>query len=132
MFFSKKKYLLILPLIFFLGCEKDKTINLTTINGFPQDMMGCTCYFAKSESDFKAQKFIYLDSYERNPAYISIAGKLTKIDVEHSNGQGYEVIITINKEVQLGGELYHKEGEMTVVNENGAVTTTPIYGECGC
>ncbi len=115
-----------------VSCKKDKTINLTTMDGFPDDIMGCSCYFAKSEADFKAQKYIYVDSYERNPGYISVDGKLKKVDVEKSNGKGYEVIIKIDKEVQLGSDLYHREGTMTVVNEQGAVTTTPIYGECGC
>ncbi|MGB3776137.1 MAG: hypothetical protein WA951_12855 [Leeuwenhoekiella sp.] len=121
-----------LSILFFISCEKDKSINLTQIEGFPEDVMGCTCYFAENETDFKAQKFIYVDSYERNPAYISIDGKLVPVDAENSSGNGYEAILDIDKEVQLGSDLYHREGTITVVHESGAVTTRPIYGECGC
>ena len=130
-----RKLFIFLPVFIFgccISCKKDKTINLTTMDGFPDGVMGCSCYFAKNEADFKAQKFIYVDSYERNPGYISVDGELKKIDIENSDGKGYEVILDIEKEVQMGSELYHKEGTMTVVNERGAVTTTPIYGECGC
>lgn len=132
MFRKPSVYISAIIISFFISCEKDKTINLTSMDGFPEEIMGCSCYFAKSEADFKAQKFIYIDSYERNPGYISVDGELKQIDVEKSDGQGYEVILDIKTEVQLGGELFHREGMMTVVNERGAVTTTPIYGECGC
>jgi len=129
---NKYIFLLILSVCGFISCESEKSIKLTTIQGFPEDLMGCTCYFAENEADFKAQKFIYVDSYERNPAYISVEGELVPVDAESSDGSGYEVILDIEQEVQLGSELYHREGIITVVHESGAVITKPIYGECGC
>lgn len=126
------RFLFALSIFSLISCEEEKSIKLTTIQGFPEDLMGCTCYFAENEANFKAQKFIYVDSYERNPAYISVEGQLVPVDAESSDGSGYEVILDIEKEVQLGSELYHREGIITVVHESGAVLTKPIYGECGC
>ena len=129
-----KKYISLLAItcITLFSCENEPSIKLTKIQGFPEDVMGCTCYFSENEADFKAQKFIYVDSYERNPAYISVDNKLIPVDAEDGDGGGYEVILDIKKEVQLGSELYHREGTITVVHESGAVVTKPIYGECGC
>lgn len=128
-----KKYILSLCLCsLFFSCENEKEIALTTITGFPDDIMGCTCYFAENEADFKAQKFIYVDSYERNPAYISVQDSLIPVNAEEGTTGDYEVILDVEKEVQLGGELYHREGTLTVVHKSGTVITKPVYGECGC
>tara|TARA_R110002020_G_scaffold274311_4_gene489426 strand:+ start:113 stop:508 length:396 start_codon:yes stop_codon:yes gene_type:complete len=121
-----------LALLSFTSCEEDKTLKVTKMDSFPADIMGCSCYFAENEADFKAQKYIYVDSYERNPAYISIDGKLVAVNAEKSETKGYSIILEIDQKIQLDQELYHKEGTITIVHESGAVTTRPIYGECGC
>lgn len=114
------------------SCWGDKKINLTTIEGFPPEIIGCSCYYAKNEADFKQQKFIYVDAYERNPAYISVDGKLVKVNVEGETMNGYDVIINLKDEVQLDAELYHREGTLSVVDSTGALAETEFYGECGC
>tara|TARA_Y100000815_G_scaffold274423_2_gene308459 strand:- start:903 stop:1265 length:363 start_codon:yes stop_codon:yes gene_type:complete len=114
------------------SCTGNKEVDLTTIDGFPPEIIGCSCYFAKSEEDFKQQKFIYVDAYERNPAYISIDGKLLRVNAEGETLNGYDVIITIDEEVQLDAELYHREGTISVVDSTGALAETKFYGECGC
>ena len=99
------------------------------MDGFPPDFMGCSCYFSENEAGFKAQQFIYVDSYESKPAYISIGGKVIELG---DRTKGYEVKFEITDSVQLDTELWHKEGTITIKDSTGAVVTRSIYGECGC
>ncbi|MEZ7495908.1 hypothetical protein QO206_10435 [Leeuwenhoekiella aequorea] len=114
------------------GCKSDKVLELDKIEGFPTKMIGCSCYYAVSEEDFAAQKFIYLDKYGEAPGMINVAGDLIAVDPENKDLKNYQIQIEVEKEVQLDQELFHKEGILTVTAPDGAVFTTPIYGECGC
>lgn len=114
------------------SCKPDKNIELTTIGGFPSEIMGCSCYYATSEENFKKQHYIYLDSYETTPAFISIADTLVPVNLDAQSQTDYKIKIDIEKEIQLDQELFHKEGTLTVTAPDGSIYTTPVYGECGC
>ncbi|MFD2828241.1 hypothetical protein ACFSYG_17310 [Leeuwenhoekiella polynyae] len=123
-------FLSLLTCTLLLSCKPDKNLKLSTIEGFPSEIMGCSCYYATSEENFKNQRFIYLDSYEATPAFISIADTLVPVDPKSNTY--YKVEFDIEKEVQLDQELFHREGTLKVTAADGSIYTTPIYGECGC
>ena len=110
--------------------------------GFPAEVEGCSCYFAKSKIDFDAEKYIYIDDYGNN-GYIKVNGKLVKIPMEEGDfdpsnfqknieNENFRIFMRGNKVKELE-EVMMFEGEMTVENKKtGEKTTSRIYGECGC
>tara|TARA_R110002020_G_scaffold454448_6_gene670105 strand:- start:14253 stop:14642 length:390 start_codon:yes stop_codon:yes gene_type:complete len=126
---TKPSLLILIIAIVCFSCTEDKTINLTKMDGFPPDFMGCSCYYSENETDFKAQQFIYVDSYQSKPAYISVDNKVIELG---DDTEGYEVKFEITDSVQLDTELWHKEGTVTITDSTGAIVTRSIYGECGC
>ena len=125
-------YIILFTCGLLLSCKPDKTLKISTIKGFPQEIMGCSCYYATSEQNFKDQLYIYLDSYETTPAFISIADTLVAVDPSAQAQTDYKIAFDIEKESQLDQELFHSEGTLTVTAPDGSKFTTPIYGECGC
>ncbi|WP_125411756.1 hypothetical protein [Leeuwenhoekiella sp. MAR_2009_132] len=115
-----------------LSCTADKKLELSKIEGFPSQIIGCSCYYAMSEEDFSAQKFIYIDKYGEEPGMINVNGNLIAVDPKNKDPKNYQIKIDIEQEIQLDQELYHKEGVLTVLAPDGAVFTSSIYGECGC
>ena len=109
--------------------------------GFPAEVEGCSCYFAKSKIDFDAEKYIYIDDYGKN-AFINVNGEMVKIPTEevdinpeklekNVDGNGYKISIT-GKKIKEMEEVMMFEGEMKVTNADGKTVNTPVYGECGC
>ncbi|MFI8378272.1 hypothetical protein [Leeuwenhoekiella sp. NPDC079379] len=115
-----------------LSCTADKKLELSKIEDFPSQIIGCSCYYAMSEADFSTQKFIYIDKYGEEPGMINVNGNLIAVDPNNKDPKNYQIKIEIDQEVQLDQELFHKEGVLTVLAPDGAKFTTPIYGECGC
>lgn len=122
----------LLLVISLTGCKSDTKFELSKIEGFPSTLIGCSCYYAVNEAEFAAQKFIYIDSYGEKPGTINIDGNLIAVDPKNTNPQEYQFQFEIEKEIQLDQEKFHKEGVLTVTSPEGAVFTTPFYGECGC
>ena len=115
-------------------------INLETF-GYPPQVNGCSCYFAKDKADFEVEKYIYFDDYG-NSAYLQIDGETIKFpmkegdfDPENFNKKienaEYTITIVGNKIKDLD-EVMMFEGTMTVENKKGEKTVTTIYGECSC
>lgn len=127
-----KGLLLFFSTMLLVSCVKDKSIAVTQINGFPPDIMGCSCYYAVDEAHFQKQQFIYIDSYETTPAYISINDFLIAVDPKNEQNSKYTLDLEIEEEIQLDQERYHREGTLIITDKNGAVYSTSIYGECGC
>lgn len=108
---------------------------------FPEEVQGCSCYFAKDKADFEAQKYIYVDDYGNN-ATVKIGGKKIKFPMQEgdfdpsnfgktlNNGE-YKLKMT-GKKTNDSEEAMMFQGEITVENKNGETTTSTIYGECGC
>ncbi len=123
-----------------LGTEELNQINLETF-GFPAEVSGCSCYFAKNKEDFENEKYVYIDDYGNN-AFLKIDGKSVKIKMKEGDFdpdnfskviKNDEITVTIQgKKVNELEEVMMFEGTMTVENKKGEKTITPIYGECGC
>ena len=115
-------------------------IKLETF-GFPGEVNGCSCYFAKNKEDFENEKYIYIDDYGNN-AFLKIDGNTVKIkmkegDFDPDNFSKFikndDFSVTIQgKKVDELEEVMMFQGTMTVENKKGEKTITPIYGECGC
>ena len=123
-----------------LRTEELNQINLETF-GFPAEVSGCSCYFAKNKEDFENEKYVYIDDYGNN-AFLKIDGKSVKIKMKEGDFdpdnfskviKNDEITVTIQgKKVNELEEVMMFEGTMTVENKKGEKTITPIYGECGC
>jgi hypothetical protein len=124
-----KTILILSLLISFINCNAQK---LTKINGFPEEIEGCSCYFSENKEDFNNKKFIYLDQHYSGFAFISIDGKLIQIDLEKENKGDYSVEIEFDKEFQNGDETYWKKGTIKVKLKDGTILSKKFVGECGC
>ncbi|RMZ58917.1 hypothetical protein D1632_15220 [Chryseobacterium nematophagum] len=109
---------------------------------FPKEIKECSCYFAKSKSDFEAEKFIYADDVGKT-AYMKLDGKRLSMNLLSSSDM--EVDEDLNKEIESenykisvkGKKVKNEEallfeGTLTIEKSDGASITMPIYGECGC
>ncbi len=112
--------------------------------GFPQEIQGCSCYFATDREQFVKQNYIYVDDYQQN-GFIKINGKLFKLDYDKKNEVLPEKALNINLhnndyKVQLKGTVVEEgeietalyKGTLTVESKDGKKTVIPVYGECGC
>lgn len=117
-----------------------REIKLETF-GFPPEVEGCSCYFAKNKEDFNAEKYLYIDDYGNN-AYLKIGGKLLKIEMDEDDFDPADFSKKIKNDrisIEIKGkkvdeleEVMMFEGTMNVENNKGEKATTTIYGECGC
>lgn len=120
--------------------ENLNQINLETF-GFPAEVNGCSCYFAKNKEEFEKEKYIYIDDYGNN-AFLKVDGNPVKIKMKEGDFdpenfskviKNDEFTVTIQgKKVSELEEVMMFEGTMTVENKKGEKTITSIYGECGC
>ncbi len=108
---------------------------------FPDEVQGCSCYFAKNKEDFMNQKYIYIDDYGNN-AYVKMGGKLLKIAMEEGDfdpdhfdkvikSDDYTIKIKGEKLPEMGETLMYV-GKIIVEKKSGEKITSTIYGECGC
>ncbi|OVE59354.1 hypothetical protein [Chryseobacterium mucoviscidosis] len=109
---------------------------------FPKEIKECSCYFAKSKSDFENEKYIYADDAGKT-AYMKLDGKRLAMNLISSSDM--EVDEELSKEIESddykisvkgkkikGEEALLFEGTLTIEKPDGTVVTLPIYGECGC
>lgn len=109
---------------------------------FPKEIKECSCYFAKSKSDFENEKYIYADDAGKT-AYMKLDGKRLAMSLISSSDM--EVDEELNKEIESdeykisvkgkkikGEEALLFEGTLTIEKPDGTVVTLPVYGECGC
>lgn len=114
------------------NCHFESDLELTKIDGFPNEINGCSCYFAKNKEDFDQEKFIYLDNYYSGTGYISINGKLIKVDMDNPDKNEFVVNIEFESDRQSGDETWWKTGTMTVTSKEGKTLKSNFVGECGC
>lgn len=109
---------------------------------FPKEIKECSCYFAKSKSDFENEKYIYADDAGKT-AYMKLDGKRLAMNLISSSDM--EVDEELSKEIESndykisvkgkkikGEEALLFEGTLTIEKPDGTVVTLPVYGECGC
>jgi hypothetical protein len=115
---------------------------LVGILPFPKEIKECSCYFARSKADFEAEKYIYADDAGKT-AYMMLNGKRLAMNLISSSDM--EVDEELTKEIEnddykisvkgkkiKGEEALLFAGTLTIEKPDGTVSTTPIYGECGC
>lgn len=109
---------------------------------FPSEIKECSCYFAKSKTDFLAEKYIYADDAGKT-AYMKLDGKrialnlISSSDLEADEELSKEIEnddykISVKGKKIKGEEALLFEGTLTIEKPDGTVVTIPIYGECGC
>jgi hypothetical protein len=109
---------------------------------FPKEIKECSCYFAKSKSDFENEKYIYADDAGKT-AYMKLDGKRLAMNLLSSSDM--EVDEELSKEIESndykisvkgkkikGEEALLFQGTLTIEKPDGTIVTMPIYGECGC
>lgn len=163
-----KKFLVLLTLTVLFSCKKeekitaDKTVSPTETKvevqkdiakskgltletfGFPQEIQGCSCYFATDREQFIKQNYIYVDDYQQN-GYVKINGRQIKLKYDKKNevlpekslninlhSDDYKVNLkgTVVEEGEIETALY--KGTLTIETKDGKKIETPVYGECGC
>lgn len=123
--------------------KNTKDYQLQTF-GFPAEIEGCSCYFAKNREEFIRQNYLYVDDFQRF-SYIQIAGELQKIPYGKTNEVLPEQDLSIQSsndsfKIEIDGKLIDLgevetalyQGTMKVTLNGGSIIETPIYGECGC
>ena len=115
---------------------ESKLLELTVIEGYPDDYVGCGCAFAKNEADFKNQKFIYFEKYGstddlQNFKLLAINGKILRWN---DNDAPKDFTLLAEKTGRTGADPESKTtlGELTLKFNNGATIKTELFGTCGC
>ena len=108
----------------------------------PAEVEGCSCYFSENKEQFDNEKYVFVDDYGKY-AYFKLDQKMIKIPIKEDGFEpanfsknfenaDYKVSITGTKIDEMD-ETMMFQGKMTVENiKSGEITSTPIYGECGC
>lgn len=112
--------------------EVTPTPKLTSIDGFPDEIDGCSCYFSKDSLEFKNHKFLYLDTYYSGTAFVKINEKIIKIDLEDKTKSDFEVEIIFETDKKTSSETWWKTGKIKVIMPDGQILTESFIGECGC
>ena len=106
--------------------------EITTFNGFPEKIDGCSCYFSFNQEDLDDWNFIYADDYHFEVGYISLNGDLIELDLKNPENNAYTVEFEIEKEEQTGYEVHTQWGIMTIIGPEGEQYKAKYVGECGC
>lgn len=80
--------------------------KLTSIDEFPDEIDGCSCYFSKDSSDFKNHKYLYIDNYYSGTAFVKINNEIIKIDLEDKTKSDFEVEIIFETDEKTSSEVW--------------------------
>lgn len=122
------------------GKQSPKTAyeKITTIEGIPAGIDGCSCALSRNQEEFEAEKFIYLESYgkldpKKNISILSLDGEQLEYPRKQSP-KGLNVLVLY--ESKEGGKSQttgsRRTGKLVVKQENGATLKENFYGVCGC
>lgn len=124
---------------------KNDSVKLTLETfGFPQEVEGCSCYFAENRSEFVKQNYIYVDDFQKS-AFIKINGEQIKAEYLKENevlpekdlnlkaeSDDYKITVKGIKVEKGEIETALYEGTITVETKDGKKIESEFYGECGC
>lgn len=123
--------------------DSPHAFTIQSFTEFPEEIMGCSCYFSFDSTEFKNQKYIYAANYD-SVAFVNINGNmerftLTKREEKESNdiesaykNNHYTLLVFIKDEKQNGYETRLKTGEIRITDKQGNIVRQRFYGECGC
>jgi hypothetical protein len=139
-------------LILLLSCQnKDgkqaSASKLTSFQGFPPGIEGCSCYFGASEKDFMKEKYLFVSDMD-SVAHISINGQMKSLKLSSTSAdqnalresnyqevfsdQYYKLILDVRYKGETGEEVWQSEGDMILFFKDTPVDSTYFIGECGC
>lgn len=112
--------------------------------GFPQQVEGCSCYFASNRKEFINQNYIYVDDFEKS-VFVQLNDEVMQIEygdknqmtandslVLESKGKDFKLFLKAKKIDQGDLETALYQGTLKLVTDQGVLIESPIYGECGC
>ncbi len=121
--------------------EPAAAISVETFTEFPPEIDGCSCYFSANASDFKAQKYIYADDYEKT-GFMKINGAMVKFNkveekevsrdhwIKKFDSKDYAIVLDMTKSGKVGPFLH--KGTISLTKKNGETVIKDFTGECGC
>ncbi len=127
------------------------TLEIGLINGFPNEVSGCSCYFSDKNKTINSpeKKIYYVDDYQKT-AFVKINNKLEKLNItddirptenslqKNFSNENYEGKILLDKIPSKiyeneGNELWFYKGVLEITDKKtGQKTSVSIHGECGC
>ena len=126
----------------------DNDLNsLDHFKGFPEEIVGCSCYFSETNTNFKNEEFLFVADYD-SIAFISVNKKKVKLKLvsttrepntfgnyNHTDiykSELYKVTLDIKYKDSTGYEVWWNDGTLTIENKDGKKMTKKFVGECGC
>ena len=122
-------------------------LSIDTFKGFPEEIVGCSCYFSENDKDFKNDEFLFVADFD-SIAFISVNKKTLKLKLESTtrepntfgnsdhtdiyNSELYKVTLEIKYKDSNGYETWWNDGTLTVENKDGKKMSKKFVGECGC
>lgn len=122
--------------------QNDTALSFETFTEFPKEVDGCSCTFSSSNSDFKAQKYIYVDNGEKFAA-IKLNGAMVNFNkteekeisknhwVKKYDSKDYELVVEMTQTGQID-ETFQQKGTIKLTKKGGQTITKEVTGECGC
>jgi len=114
----------------FFSCSPEEDFEITTIEGIPSAIKGCSCIFSRTQEDFENNKYIFFNTGKIS--ILSVNGELLTWSPFSEEESPYTIITTYSSEERMGSERKAFEGEIIITSKNGESTKFPIYGQCGC
>lgn len=121
--------------------------QMSTFSGFPYEIEGCYCYFAKDSSSVLAKDFLFVSSYD-SIAFIGLNNKAVMLELKESSRKKSDFGDTDHDEIytndslkleiswefknKTGFESWWNNGRMKVFLRDSLLGSTDIVGECGC
>lgn len=123
--------------------KKVTSFDITMLEEFPEEIDGCSCYFATTEDNFKEQKYLLIDDWAQT-AFMMINGKKVTFLQKDLDKPTENKAITLYKSTKYnlmtnldlnGTDMDGVEklsGKLIVSDNEGNSKTIEIFGECGC
>jgi hypothetical protein len=110
--------------------------EITIMQGYPEDLLGCSCAFSRNREEYHQQKFIYFEKYgmtdsTQNFRVISLDGTPLRW-YSGENPEGFVLEIHYDSERRTDLEVREIQGRIILRFSNGDETVYPIFGYCGC
>ena len=121
----------------------NETLRVDTFSTFPDEIVGCSCYFSNDSTEFKQGKYIYMNDYAKT-SFMKINGvliKFTQTDFKEKDtatavatfkSKKYDLTIEVKRGKQNGEETTLQSGTIFLNDRKGKTITKIFYGECGC
>lgn len=140
---SKKIYEYDLPNDSLIEWKNKHNLTIDTFSTFPPEIDGCSCYFSNNSTEFKKDKYIYVNDFAQT-SFLKINGVMTKFNqtfftkvnkttsIAKAKSNNYEISIEVIEGASNGDETSLITGTIKLKDRSGKTLTKTFYGECGC